>query len=100
MYAETYRGRSVLAFSATNGMQKPVSRNSMQFSIYRGGIDCSTHISALGFWQTWRIGYSGTLVFFGAMAFPSTKPAIKTIKVPKTPASKVETYGFPTAATA
>lgn len=33
--------------------------------------------------------------FFGAIALPSNVPAIRTMKVPTTPASKVETYESP-----
>ena len=39
MYAETIGGRSVLVPKSLNSMLKPALRFSMQFSIYRGGID-------------------------------------------------------------
>jgi hypothetical protein len=37
--------------------------------------------------------YSSVLGFLGDSAFPSRKPTNRTMKVPKTPASKVEMYG-------
>ena len=70
-------------------------------SAYLKGL-LSEHIStAVGVFLTklqCKKGFYFWGCFFGVITFPSTKPATRTMRVPRMPARRVEIYGFAIAA--